>query len=331
VSVPHRKTPAHRRALTLSLALVLAGLVPVAARGAEDELSLSPQREEAPARSVRIGPIEGPDLSRRHALAGVLIRINGCEALDVYHGPDGPTEILLQWTQPADRVDWLQSRFDGYLARWGDDAWQAWLDLGGGLTQSTRGMALHVYPTGRTERCETLELPVFDVAAVAPWDVETGSPVSDAAIPRGAPFDPQSPAIAELLRSRSGRRELTIQVRGTTDPSLGWPPWMLIGVGGEAPRSEVDYGFIELRFAQPEVQPVGGENVAAVLAARGVAHFDELPDGQRQAARREAQTLVRRGPFAFTGYLTGQVERFRDTEALYLTPVFVVTGTVAAP
>jgi hypothetical protein len=312
------------------LGALVAGFVPSAARAAEEEPAPSRHEEVAPVRAVRIGPIDGPDVSRPIAVAGIMIRINGCDALDVYHGPDGPTELFLDWTAPANRVEWLQTRFDAYLARWGDDAWQAWLDLGAGLVQSTSGMALHLYPTGRTQRCEERALPVYEVAAVAPWDIDRGTPVSDAVMPRNPPFDPASGGVAEVLRARSGRREVTIQVRGTTDPSLGWPPWMLIAVGGEGPRPGVDYGFVELRFEQPDLQPAVEADESAVLAAHGVAHFDELPQGQRRAARQAAQTHVRRGPFTYTGYFTGRIERFRDTEALYLTPVFVVTSGAAA-
>jgi hypothetical protein len=188
-------------------------------------------------------------------------------------------------------------------------------------------MALHVFPTGQAQACEHRDIPIYEVADIAPWDLDTGSPVAEAVAPRTEPFDPSHSAVARLYSGRNGRsEEMTVEIRGITDPSLGWPPWMVVGVGSEGAQRGVDYGFLDLRYASGDLEPDLGRQLDSVLTEYGVGSIDELSRGDRELVREEASLRVRRGPYRYTGHLTGEVTSYRDTEALYLTPVFMVTG-----
>ena len=57
-----------------------------------------------------------------------------------------------------------------------------------------------------------------------------------------------------------------------------------------------------------------------------MASEDELSRNEREEVQDDISHRLRGGLYVYTGYLTGEVTQYRDTEALYLTPVFVVTG-----
>jgi hypothetical protein len=271
--------------------------------------------------------LETPETLVPVTLSGSRMRFNGCLAFDVHEGLSAPAEVVLRWSRPASRRDWLQGLFDRELGRFGDDLWNAWRETGGGLQAAATGMVLEATATTDTEDCEGDPLPVYDVRrVVAGYDTWDRRRLPRAIEPLSRGFDASSPTTEALLASASGARNATtIHVDGITDPSLGWPPWQLEGVVG-ASDEPGEHGFVDLQFSPPDLAPDAQATLRDMLLELGVTELDDLRGSRRTDVRREAIRRSLGSHYRYRGHLTGEVTLFRDVEAIYLTPVFIVTG-----
>lgn len=274
---------------------------------------------------------------QRVTLAGTRVRINGCNALDVYEGPAGLRTVSLRWRRPTSRSAWLQSEFDREVARFDGDLWRAFVELGGGLRQTASGIAVEARATGDVVECGSFELPVLRVDSVlGAFDPRDNQHLDDSAQPLAhGGLDSDDPELTRILQAaqagRAGRPEvIELSVEGVTDLSLGCPPWALVDSQSVTFDCASRWGFVELRYALPELEPSPKRELIGLLAREGFERLDEPSRSELRALEARAGWLARRGPYRYRGRFTGEVTTHRGTEALFLTPVFVVEGIVVA-
>jgi hypothetical protein len=266
-------------------------------------------------------------------VAGVGILLNGCHVLDIREGPAGIGLLALEWTRPRSRTDWLQAQFDRVIAGFGDDLWRAFVELGGGLRQAASGIAVEARVTDTLIGCGSFDLPVLAVETVlGVYDVHEERPLRSASRPLGSGLDTAAPELARILEAGlaalgGGGSTLEVVVEGVTDRTLGCPPWALVS-------AEVDFncgsrwGFVDVRYADPALEPSVETALGVLLERRGAASLAEVSRSQVAELRERADRLARRGPYRYRGRFTGEVTLHRGTEAVFLTPVFVVEAVV---
>ena len=320
------------RALSL---LVIAAAFYCEASARADKPAPDSTDELAPVSLGDVEPLE-PVLPTGAAvtLAGTTVRINGCDVLDVYEGPEALSPAMLLWDRPSSRREWLQSQLDRAVARY-DDPWEAFVELGGGVRQTTSGFSVLARVTDRIQDCDGFLLPVLDVLEVhGAWDLDRHRPTSRAVEPLAPEgLDVDDPELRRVLDAaesagEEGSETLVIDVEGVTDLSLGCPPWALVESRSVTFNCAARRGFIDVQYADPELAPDADEILFGLLLERGEKYIDDVRGSTAERLRERADWAARRGPYRYEGRFTGEVSLHRGTEALFLTPVFVVESRI---